>query len=54
MASKLKYLKAKLKMWNKEIFGDIRIKKQKLLDAINALGLKEESSGLTARDLLSD
>jgi len=28
IASKLKYIKAKLKVWNREIFGDIRVKKK--------------------------
>jgi len=28
VASKLKYIKEKLNIWNREIFGDIKIQKQ--------------------------
>jgi len=51
VASKLKRLKAKLKVWNREIFGDIKVKKHKLLELINSLDLKEESSGLSSEEL---
>jgi len=51
VASKLKYLKAKLKAWNREIFGDIRVKKHKLLELINSLDLKEGSFGLSSEEL---
>jgi len=52
IASKLKYIKAKLKVWNREIFGDIRVKKHKLLEAINFLDLKEESTSLSSEEFL--
>jgi len=51
VASKLKYLKEKLKVWNRVTFGDIRGSKIKLLDSINLLDLKEESSGLSSEEL---
>jgi len=50
IASKLKYIKAKLKVWNREIFGDIRVRKHKLLEAINSLDLKEESTGMSSEE----
>jgi len=51
VASKLKYLKGKLKVWNKEIFEDIKVKKHELLDLIKSLDLKEESFGLSSEEL---
>jgi len=51
VASKLKYLKEKLKVWNRVTFGDIRVKKLKLLDSINLFDRKEESSGLSSEEL---
>ena len=51
VARKLKYLKEKLKVWNREIFGDVKVKKHLLLDSINSLDLKEESSGLSNEEL---
>ena len=51
VASKLKHLKEKLKVWNRETFGDIKVKKLKLLDSINLLDLKEESSGPSSEEL---
>ena len=50
IASKLKYIKANLKVWNREIFGDIRVKKSMLLERINSLDLKEEP--LSSEDLV--
>ena len=44
------HIKAKLKVWNREIFGDIRVKKHKLLEAINSLDLKEELIGLSSEE----
>ena len=52
LASKLKYIKEKLKIWNREIFGDIKFQKLKLLRLINYLNMKEESSGLSSDELL--
>ena len=50
VASKLKYLKAKLKVWDRETFGDIRVKKHKLLKLIKSLDLKKESFWSLSRD----
>jgi len=52
VASKLKYLKEKLKVWNKEVFGDIEAKKHKLIELINSLDMKEESSSLSSEELV--
>lgn len=47
LAQKLKALKDKLKVWNKDVFGDTRVQKQALLREIQTLDNKEESSVLT-------
>ena len=52
IANKLKYIKVKLKIWNGEVFGDIRTKKCVYLSIINSLDAKEESNGLTSNELL--
>jgi len=52
IANKLKYVKGKLKIWNKEVFGDIRTKKLVSLSIINSLDAKEESNGLSSDELL--
>ena len=52
VASKLKYIKNKLKIWNREVFKDIKIQKHKLMGIINSLDMKEESSGLSSDELL--
>ena len=52
VANKLKFIKGKLKVWNREVFGDIRTKKDAALSIINALDLKEDSVGLTSDELL--
>ena len=52
VASKLKYIKEKLNIWNREIFGDIKIQKHKVLGLINSLDMKEKSSGLSSDELL--
>jgi len=52
IANKRKYIKEKLKIWNREIFGDIKVQKLKLLRLINYLNMKEESSGLSSEELL--
>ena len=43
---KLKYIKERLKIWNREVFGDIKIQKHKILGMINSLDMKEESLAL--------
>jgi len=51
LASKLKVVKEELKIWNREVFGDVRLKKFSLLGSINALDAKEESVGLSSEDV---
>jgi hypothetical protein len=46
LASKLKGLKADLKIWNEEVFGDIGKKKKELLKGIRDLDLIAEDRGL--------
>ena len=52
VANKLKYIKVKLKVWNREVFGDLRTKKFDALSIINSLDMKEDSVGLTTNELL--
>ena len=52
IANKLKYIKVKLKSWNREVFGDVRTKKLDSLSIINSLDAKEESDGLSSDELL--
>ena len=47
VAKKLQYIKEKLKIWNRKVFGDIKMRKHNLLGSINSLDNKEESCGLT-------
>jgi len=47
----LKHIKEKLKIWNRDVFGDIKIQKHNLLDTISSLDTKEESSGLTSDEI---
>ena len=49
---RLKYIKVKLKSWNREVFGDMRTKKFDFLSIINALDAKEESDGLSSDESL--
>ena len=51
VAKKLKVIKAKIKKWNREAFGDIKIRKYDLMDSINQLDIKEETSGLFNEEL---
>jgi len=39
-------------VWNKEVFGDIEAKKHKLIELINSLDMKEESSSLSSEELV--
>jgi len=52
VASKLKYIKNKLKIWNREVFGDIKIQKHKFMGMINSLDMKEASSSLSTDEHL--
>ena len=51
IAKKLKLIKAKIKKWNREAFDDIKIQKYNLMDSINQLDVKEETSGLSNEEL---
>ena len=51
VAKKLKVIKAEIKKWNREVFGDIKIRKYNLMDSINQLDFKEETSGLSNEEL---
>ena len=50
LAKKLKALKADLKKWNKEEFGDLSFRKKKLLSELMGLDAKEELLGLSLED----
>jgi len=47
VAKKLKVIKAEIKKWNREVFGDIKIRKYNLMDSINQLDVKKETFGLS-------
>ena len=51
VAKKLKVIKAEIKKWNREVFGDIKIRKYNLMDSINQLDVKEETSSLSDEEL---
>ena len=51
IARKLKFVKEELKKWNKEVFGDIKLRKYKLLDSINALDVKKGYVGLSSDEI---
>ena len=42
IARKLKGVKVELKKWNKEVFGDFKVRKYNLINSVNALDKKEE------------
>ena len=50
LAKKLKDLKADLKKWNKEEFGNLAFRKKKLLTEMMGLHVKEELLGLSNKD----
>jgi len=50
LANKLKALKADLKKWNEEVFGDLGKKKKELMEGIRELELIEEQRGLEEED----
>jgi hypothetical protein len=50
LASKLKALKEDIKKWNKECFGDVRIKKLDLMHELQRLEEKENQGLLTAEE----
>jgi hypothetical protein len=54
LAKKLKALKADLKKWNEEVFGDLRKKKKELLEGIRELELIEENRCLEEEEKRAD
>ena len=50
LAQKLKVLKADLKKWNREVFGDLAFRKKNLLTELMGLDAREESVGLSKED----
>jgi len=48
---KLKMVKEELKKWNKELFGDVKIKNCNLQGTISSFDLKDESIGLTLDEI---
>ena len=51
LAKKLKALKEDLKIWNREVFGDIRYRRRRLMGVVLELDLKEGLGGLSSDDL---
>ena len=50
LAQKLKDLKADLKKWNREVFGDLAFRKKNLLTELMGLDAREELMGLSNED----
>ena len=50
LAQKLKALKADLKKWNREVFGDLAFRKKNLLTELMGLDARKESVGLSNED----
>ena len=50
LAQKLKALKADLKKWNREVFGDLAFRKKNFLTELMGLDAREESVGLSNED----
>lgn len=48
LMKKLKFVKEKLKIWNREVFGDVRIRKRELLELIGGLDRLECDEGGSA------
>ena len=46
LANKLKALKEDLKIWNREVFGDVRCKKRSIMGELMDLDVKELLGGL--------
>jgi hypothetical protein len=52
LAQKLKALKADLKKWNEQVFGNVEFRKKALLEELNALDCLEEERGLVSEEKL--
>ena len=50
LAQKLKALKVDLKKWNREVFGDLALRKKNLLTELMGLDAREETVGLLNED----
>ena len=50
LAQMLKALKVDLKKWNKEVFGDLALRKKNLLSELMGLDAREELVGLSNED----
>ena len=50
LAQKLKALKADLKKWNREEFGDLALRKKNLLTELMGLDVREELVGLSNKE----
>ena len=53
LAQKLKALKADLKKWNREEFGDLALRKKNLLTELMGLEVREELVGLSNKEQIS-
>ena len=46
LKEKLKKLKTELKIWNKEVFGDVNLASEELQRRINELDARDDDNGL--------
>lgn len=53
LKEKLKGVKLKLKIWNNEVFGDLRSKQNDLVQKINDLDKKDEELGLVEEEVVA-
>ncbi|MCI53796.1 hypothetical protein A2U01_0075043, partial [Trifolium medium] len=53
LKEKLKFLKANLKVWNKEVFGNIDRRFETLVEEIKEYDLKVEDGPLSLEDVMS-
>ncbi|XP_057418630.1 uncharacterized protein LOC130712829 [Lotus japonicus] len=51
LKEKLKGLKGSLKQWNKDVFGDLKFRREVAVQKINDLDVKEEEGGLTHEEV---
>lgn len=51
VARTLKLVKEEIKKWNKQVLGNIKIRKYNLMDSINILYVKEEPSSLCNEEM---
>lgn len=43
---RLKFIKSNLKLWNREVFGAMRLRKKEILHKLDSLGSLEQQRGL--------